>query len=68
MVPGFAELYVTPRPAALTQGERTGTYRHGFAGTAKDLTLAISTADVADFMVQQVEDTTYRCGTPGLSY
>jgi putative NADH-flavin reductase len=56
------------RPAALTQGERTGTYRHGFAGTAKDLTLEISTADVADFMVQQVEDTTYRCGTPGLSY
>lgn len=56
------------RPGALIDGERTGTYRHGFASTAKNLALEISIADVADFMVQQVQDATYLRATPGLSY
>lgn len=56
------------RPSALKEGERTGTYRHGFAPNVKDITLEISIPDVADFMVQQIQDYTYRCGTPGLSY
>ena len=56
------------RPAALTDGERTGNYRHGFSAKAKDLTLEISRADVADFMLKQLNDDTYLCATPGLSY
>lgn len=56
------------RPGALKEGERTGTYRHGFAPHVKDITLKISIPDVADFMVQQLQDDTYRYDTPGLSY
>ena len=56
------------RPGALIEGERTGRYRHGFPPGAQDLALEISTADVADFMLKQLEDDSYRCKTPGLSY
>jgi putative NADH-flavin reductase len=56
------------RPGALVEGERTDRYRHGFPPNEKDLALEISTADVADFMLQQLEDDTYHYGTPGLSY
>jgi putative NADH-flavin reductase len=56
------------RPAAFTDGQRTGRYRHGFAATAKGLTLKISRADVADFMLKQLADKIYLHQTPGLSY
>ncbi len=56
------------RPAAFTDGERTGKYRHGFSGTDKTVTLKISRADVADFMLKQLTDDTYLRKTPGLSY
>lgn len=56
------------RPAAFTDGERTGTYQHGFPGTDQSTTLKISRADVADFMLQQIVDDRYLCATPGLSY
>ena len=56
------------RPAAFTDGEHTGKYRHGFAGSDKSTTLKISRADVADFMLKQLTDNTYFCQTPGLSY
>jgi putative NADH-flavin reductase len=56
------------RPAAFTNGEHTGVYRHGFTGAAKALTLKISRADVADFMLKQLTDNTYLHKTPGLSY
>lgn len=57
------------RPAALIEGARTsGQYRHGFSPTDKTTALEISIADVAEFMVTQLVDDTYRCGTPGLSY
>jgi putative NADH-flavin reductase len=56
------------RPAAFTNGERTGVYRHGFTATDKALTLKISRADVADFMLKQLTDDTYLHKTPGLSY
>lgn len=57
------------RPSALTEGERTnGNYRHGFAPTDKTTALEISIADTAEFMVKQLVDDTYLCGTPGLSY
>ena len=56
------------RPGALTGGGRIGKYRHGFAGTDKSTALKISSADVADFMVSQLNDDLYLHRTPGLSY
>ena len=56
------------RPAAFTDGERTGQYLHGFSGTDKAAKLKISRADVADFMLKQLTDDTYLRKTPGLSY
>jgi putative NADH-flavin reductase len=56
------------RPAAFTDGERTGDYRHGFSPSDKTITAKISRADVADFLVKQLTDSTYIRKTPGLSY
>ena len=56
------------RPAAFTDGEHTGVYRHGFPATEKALKLKISRADVADFMLKQLTDDTYLHQTPGVSY
>ena len=56
------------RPAAFTDGPHTGQYKHGFGGTDKTVTLKISRADVADFMLTQLTDATYLHKTPGLSY
>lgn len=56
------------RPAAFTDGELTGQYRHGFPATVNDTRLEISRADVADFMLKNLVDNTYLHKTPGLSY
>ncbi len=56
------------RPAAFTDGERTGEYRHGFSATDKSLKLKISRADVADFMLKQLTSDRYLYSSPGLSY
>lgn len=56
------------RPPHLNNGPRTGTYRHGFATTETGIQGKISRADVADFMLKQLADTTYLHQTPGLSY
>ncbi|MDQ3658237.1 MAG: SDR family oxidoreductase [Actinomycetota bacterium] len=56
------------RPGAFADGKRTGVYRHGFPGTEKGISLKISRADVADFMLKQLVDDTYVRATPGLSY
>ncbi|MFQ5581413.1 MAG: NAD(P)-dependent oxidoreductase [Mariprofundaceae bacterium] len=56
------------RPAAFTDGGRTGQYRHGFPSTDKTTKLKISRADVADFMLKQLDDDMYFHKTPGLSY
>ena len=56
------------RPAAFTDGELTGQYRHGFPATANDTKLTISRADVADFMLKILVDNTYLHKTPGLSF
>ena len=56
------------RPAAFTDGKRTGNYRHGFGPQEKGLTLKISRADVADFILNQVTQNTYLRKTPGQSY
>jgi putative NADH-flavin reductase len=56
------------RPAAFTDGPRTGAYRHGFAADDRALTLKISRADVADFMLKQLANSRYLREAPGLSY
>ena len=56
------------RPAAFTDGPHTGVYHHGFSASAKNVTLKISRADVADFMLKQLNDNRYLRKTPGLSY
>ena len=40
------------RPAAFTDGEKTGNYKHGFDATDKSLKLKIARADVAYFILQ----------------
>lgn len=56
------------RPAALTNGDRTGAYRHGFSAKEKGLKIKVSRSDVADFMLGQLADDTYLRKTPGVSY
>jgi len=56
------------RPAAFTDGPRTGKYKHGFSNDDKSLTLKIARADVAEFLVKQLTDNSYIRKTPGLSY
>jgi putative NADH-flavin reductase len=60
--------WIIVRPGNLTDGARTGQYRHGFAATDKNITVSVSRADVADFMLKQLRDDTYLRKTPGLSY
>lgn len=56
------------RPAAFTDGERSGNYQHGFGPDAKGLTLKIARADIADFMTGQFANHEYLYQCPGLSY
>jgi putative NADH-flavin reductase len=56
------------RPPYLTDGPRTGSYRHGFSTTDTRIQGKISRADVADFMIKQLTDDTYLHQTPGVSY
>lgn len=59
--------WVIVRPARLTNGNRTGTYRHGF-GPHEKIKGVISRADTAEFMLQQLTDEAYLQKTPGVSY
>ncbi len=56
------------RPGAFTDGSKTGKYRHGFTTTDRTVKLKISRADVADFILKQIESKDYLFQTPGLSY
>ncbi|MEM7279246.1 MAG: SDR family oxidoreductase [Pseudomonadota bacterium] len=56
------------RPSAFTDGPATEDYKHGFPMTEKHLKLKISRADVANFMLKQLGDSTYLRQMPGLSY
>ena len=53
------------RPAELTNGARTGTYRHGLD---RDIQGRISREDVADFLLRQLDDETYLRQAVALSY
>jgi len=56
------------RPGAFIDGPRTGKYRHSFPGTDRSITLKISRADVADFILKQLSDYSSLYQTPSLSY
>lgn len=56
------------RPAVLTDGPRTGRYRHWLGEPRSPIRVKISRADVADFMLGQLASETYLHKTPGLSY
>jgi len=56
------------RPPFLTDGPATGAYAHGFANDHQGLTLDISRADVADFMLRQLDDRGYSGRAVGISY
>ena len=60
--------WIIVRPAAFTDGRKTGKYKHGFASNAQSLKLKISRSDVSHFMLQQIENNSYVHKTPGLSY
>lgn len=60
--------WVIVRPGEFTDGGCTGAYRHGFSKGETGLKLKISRADVADFMLEQVESDTYLRQAPGVSY
>ncbi len=60
--------WVIVRPAILTNGPRTGVYRHGFGVDDRTIACRISRADVADFMLKQLTDDTYLRQTVGISY
>jgi uncharacterized protein YbjT (DUF2867 family) len=59
--------WVIVRPAALTNGPRRGSVRHGPGVGSWLLTLRVSRADVAAFMLDQLDDDTYLHSTPGVA-
>lgn len=56
--------WIIVRPGRLTNGRKRGTYRHGLDLGNWILTLRISRADVADFMLRQLTDDSYLRKTP----
>jgi len=56
------------RPAAFTDGPETGKLRTGFGADATGLTLKVSRADVARFILATLNDAKWVRKTPGLSY
>lgn len=56
------------RPPHLKDGPRTGEYRHGLPPTDREIQGWISRADVADFMLNQLDSDTYLRQSPGVSY
>jgi putative NADH-flavin reductase len=60
--------WVIVRPVYLTNGPRTGKYEVWTGRRPIATTGRISRADVADFMLKQLDDDAYLRKTPGLSY
>jgi putative NADH-flavin reductase len=48
------------RPSAFTEGDVTQRYKVGFDGNTRSLSLKISRADIADFLIKQVTSDRYR--------
>lgn len=60
--------WIIVRPAALTNGPRTGVYRALLAPERFTGKPQISRADTAEFMLKQLTENTYLRKTPGLAY
>jgi putative NADH-flavin reductase len=56
------------RPGALTDGPLTEHYRHNFPSTDRTITLQISRADVADFILKQLSNPSSLYQAASLSY
>ena len=56
------------RPGQLTNGKKIGKYKHGLNVGNYILTKMISRADVAHFILSQLNDKTYVHQTPGITY
>ncbi|MEO7767495.1 MAG: SDR family oxidoreductase [Ferruginibacter sp.] len=56
------------RPGSLTNGKYTGNYRHGFEFTDRSVKVKISRADVADFILKQLQAGECAEKIIGLSY
>jgi putative NADH-flavin reductase len=68
VIKGSSLDWIIVRPPHLSDGPRTGRYRHGFPATDTSIQGKISRADVADFMLKQLTDDTYLRQMPGVSY
>lgn len=55
------------RPGNMTNGQKTGNYKHGFAPNEK-IKLKVSRADVAHFMLNQINKVQYLSQKVGISY
>lgn len=60
--------WVIVRPGVLTNGEKRGRVRHGHRVGSFLLTVRISRADVADFMLNQLASDTYLRTAPGVCW
>ena len=60
--------WVIVRPGLLTNGAKRGNYRHGRRVGSFFWTMRISRADVADFMLNQLESDTYLRTAPGVCW
>lgn len=60
--------WIIVRPGRLTNGPKRGTYRHGRDIGSKLISVSISRADVADFMLRQAKEDSYLRKTPGVAY
>lgn len=58
--------WIIVRPGQLTNGKKRGTYRHGTELGNYFLTLSVSRADTADFMLKQLTDDSYLHKTPAV--
>ena len=56
------------RPGQLTNGKKRGTYKHGVNIGNYVLTKMISRADVAHFILNQLNNKSYLHKTPGITY
>jgi putative NADH-flavin reductase len=56
------------RPPRLTNGPHTGLYRHGSDIKAASVVPTISRADLADFMLRQLDDPAYLRKAPAVMY
>ena len=60
--------WVIVRPGALTNGAKRNRYTHGRRVGSIVRTVRISRADVADFMLDQMSDSTYLSAAPGVCW